>query len=81
MSIPKNISGHFASMWISGGDYMVTTTITSQYKSKAREREMARRAVIAAELQVLTGEPTKLIARSLDGTNRRWVGVKMHGAD
>lgn len=81
MSVPKNIRGHFASMWISGGDYMVTTTITSQFKSKAREREMAKRAVVAAELQALTGEPAKLIARSIDGINRRWLGVKANGAD
>lgn len=81
MSTPKNVRGHFASMWISGGDYMVTTTITSEYKSKAREKEQTKRLEIAAELQKLTGQPTKLIAISIDGVNRRWVGVKANGAD
>jgi hypothetical protein len=81
MSLPRNVRGHFASLWVPGGPILIPTTITSHYKSKAREREIARRARLAAELEALTGQKTKLIARSIDGISRRWTGVKSHTSD
>lgn len=81
MSLPRNVRGHFASLWIPGGPILIPTTITSHFKSKAREKEAAKKAQLAAELEVLTGDKTKLIARSIDGIARRWTGVKVHTSD
>lgn len=79
MNPPKNLCGHFASIYASG--VVTPTTITSQRKSKVREHELAKRAAVAADIEALTGSRPAMIARSIDGISRRWTGVKSHGAD
>lgn len=81
MNILKNVRGHFASLWQKSGDILIPTTITTQRKSKAREKEAARRELMAAEIEKLAGSRPAMIARSIDGVNRRWHGVKGHGAE
>jgi hypothetical protein len=81
MNIPKNVRGHFASVWQKNGDSLTATTVTSQRKSKAREKEAARRQAVAAEIENLTGSRPAMIARSIDGVCRRWTGVKGCNAD
>ena len=81
MNIPKNVRGHFASLWQKSGDILIPTTITSQRKSKAREKEAAKRALVAADIEKLTGSRPALVARSIDGVNRRWTGVRGCNAD
>lgn len=79
MNTPKNLSGHFASIYAAGVN--TPTTITSQRKSMVRAAELAKRALLAAEIEVLTGSRPAMIARSIDGVSRRWTGVKNHGSD
>jgi hypothetical protein len=75
------MSGHFRSLWARAGDILIPTTITSQYKSKAREREAAKKLALLDDIQELTGHPVSSVARSLDGIQRRWSGVKANNSD
>jgi hypothetical protein len=81
MNEPSNARGHFASLWVKGGDIMIPTTITTQRKSKAREREAAKRAELVADLEKITGQKVRTVARSIDGVTRRWTGVKSNRSD
>lgn len=81
MHVPRNMRGHFSSLWTMGGPILVPTTVTSQRKSKVRAREMAKRAELCADIEVLTGKPAERISRSIDGVSRRWSGVKSHTSD
>lgn len=72
----KNARGHFSSLWQKSGDVLIPTTETSQKKSYARAREMAKREEICIATELLTGKPVRRISRSLDGVSRRWTGVK-----
>jgi hypothetical protein len=74
MNPPKNLSGHFSAIFTEGA--IMATTITSRRKSRAREIEAARRDELCKEIEAITGKPAKRIARSIDGVNRRWNGVK-----
>lgn len=81
MNIPNNTCGHFKSLWQSGGPILIPTTVTNQRKSRVRERELAKRAAVASDIEALTGTRPALIARSIDGIARRWNGVKSHTTD
>lgn len=78
---PANSSGHFRSLWQRAGDVLIPTTVTNQIKSKARERELAKRLLMADEIEKLVGCRPAMIARSIDGVSRRWTGVKAHSSD
>jgi hypothetical protein len=81
MRVPVNMSGHFRSLWTQSGGSLVPTTVTSQRKSRARAKESAKREQMARDIEALCGSRPEMIARSLDGVERRWKGVKSHGAD
>lgn len=81
MNVPKNVRGHFASLWQKTGEILIPTTITTQRKSKAREKEATRREQMAVEIEHLTGKRPAMIARSIDGVNRRWTGIRGCNAD
>jgi len=72
----KNARGHFVSLWKQSGDVLIPTTETSQRKSYARQREMAKRDEICVAIEKLTGTKVRRISRSIDGVSRRWNGVK-----
>jgi hypothetical protein len=73
--------GHFSSLYGGRGTNMVSTTITTQYKSKAKDREAEKREALLREIESITGTPAQRVARSLDGVNRRWCGVAANKAD
>lgn len=81
MRTPANNCGHFRSLWARSGDILIPTTITSQRKSKVRAREAAKKQALLDEIQELVGHPVSDIARSLDGVQRRWTGVKVSSPD
>lgn len=81
MRSPANNCGHFRSLWARAGDILIPTTITSHRKSKARAKEAAKKQVLLDEIQELVGHPVSDIARSIDGVQRRWSGVKAHSPD
>lgn len=81
MSDLKDARGHFSVVWRRAGSQIVNTTVTSQKKSLAREKEAAKKLLLCEEIQRITGEPVKLISRSIDGVVRRWSGVKANGPD
>lgn len=78
MNKPRNLSGHFRSIFTSGVN--TPTTITSQRKSKVKEIEAARRDALCREIEEITGSPATRVARSIDGIRRRWNGIKGNGA-
>jgi hypothetical protein len=78
---PRNVRGHFRSLWINGGSILIPTTVTDQCKSRVREKELAKRDTVAAEIAAITGKPVARVARPIDGIVRRWNGVKNHVAD
>lgn len=81
MRTPMNNSGHFRSLWTMAGNVLIPTTVTSQKKSKTRAKEQAKREQLAKEIEAIAGERPAMIARSIDGVERRWKGVKANGAD
>ena len=82
MRPPKNVSGHFASLWVPNGATLIPTTVTTQRKSYARQKEAAKKAQLVAELQQLTGQDSyATVARPFDDVQRRWKGVKNHQPD
>lgn len=81
MKPPNFPRGHFRSLWQKTGDVLIPTTVTNQVKSRVRERELAKRQLMADEIEKLVGCRPAMIARSIDGVNRRWVGVKAHSSD
>jgi hypothetical protein len=81
MNLPKNVRGHFASLWRQSGPILIPTTVTHQYKSRARAKEHAKREELCRDIEALTGKPAARISRSIDGVNRRWRGVKGCVAD
>ena len=82
MRAPKNARGHFASLWLPSGGSLIPTTVTTQRKSFARAKELAKRMQLIGELQDLTGDKKyATVARQFDAVNRRWRGVKTHGPD
>lgn len=81
MSDLVNARGHFSVVWKRSGSQIVNTTVTSQRKSRARELEAAKKAQLCAEIEAITGDPVRLISRSIDGVSRRWTGVKSNQAD
>lgn len=81
MRIPMNMSGHFRSLWTQNGSSLVPTTVTNQRKSKVRAMENAKRQQLASEIEALCGSRPAMVARSIDGIERRWRGVKAYGAE
>lgn len=77
----KDARGHFSSLWVAGGPVMIPTTVTTQYKSKARALENAKRDEICRDTEALTGSPVKHISRKIDGVVRLWSGVKANRAE
>lgn len=73
--------GHFHSLWEKSGDVLIPTSVTTQLKSKSRANEIAKRISLADEIEKQTGARPAMIARSIDGVNRRWVGVKANLSD
>lgn len=57
------------------------TTLSVQKKNRTREREAAARERNAKALADITGTPTSLVARSIDGISRRWKGVRARSND
>ncbi len=72
--------GHFASLWVPDGTSVIPTTITSQKKSLAREKEAAKKAALVTEMELTFG-PISVTSRSYDNVNRRWKGVSSNGSD
>lgn len=81
MNTPKNVRGHFASLWHHSGPILIPTTVTHQFNSRAREKELAKRESLCSDIEALTGKPVARISRSIDGVNRHWTGVKSHTSD
>ena len=81
MRKPANMRGHFRSLWARAGDILIPTTITSQRKSRVKERETAKKQKLLDEIQELVGHPVSDVARSIDGVSRRWTGVKANTPD
>jgi hypothetical protein len=82
MRTPKNVSGHFASLWVPNGATLIPTTVTTQRKSYARENEARKRLKLITELKSLTNDQEyPIVARQFDEVTRRWRGVKNHGSD
>jgi hypothetical protein len=77
MKEQRNIRGHFD--WLYPRNHPSNTTMTTRRKSKAREKEAAKKAQLLTELKSLTGTEHPSYARSIDGVTRRWSGVKNHG--
>lgn len=59
----------------------ILTTFTSEHKSYVREKEAAKRALVAADIEQLTGSRPEMIARKIDGINRRWGAVPATPSD
>lgn len=78
---PKDIRGHFSSLWTQTNGMIVPTTMTTRRKSYAKQKEAAKRAELLADIEQLTGKPQSGISRKIDGINRRWTGVKSNQAD
>jgi hypothetical protein len=78
---PKNVRGHFRSLWTNGGGILIPTTITTQRKSRVREREMAKRQLVADAIEKLAGTRPAMIARPIDGVIRRWNGIRGCNSD
>jgi hypothetical protein len=76
------VYGHFSSLWQPNGDMVVPTSLTSRPKRRSREKELAKRSALIEALSGLTGLPYRAtVAKSFDGTQRRWSGVKENGPD
>jgi hypothetical protein len=57
------------------------TTYTLQQKRFVVQEEAAKRKRLLAELAIVAGGPVPSVARSLDGIQRRWKGIKGGGSD
>jgi len=73
--------GHYASLWVPGGSSVVATTITDQRKSHAREIAARKRVELLADIARITGVQYDGVSRKIDGTIRRWTGVKSGPGD
>jgi hypothetical protein len=71
----QKFRGHFGYVLKKGTEGLYQTTVTSQLKPRAREREAAKKAAIIAATEQLTGSPVSVTARAIDGVKRRWTGV------
>jgi hypothetical protein len=78
----KDVRGHFASLWVPSGATIIPTTVTTQRKSYARQKEAAKKAQVLAELRELTGsQDYATVSTPIDNVQRRWRSVRNHGPD
>jgi hypothetical protein len=73
MNDATKVRGHFGLVYPQNTPN--NTTVTTMRKSRTREKEAAKK------LKLLKDTGSSSIARSYDGTIRRWQGVKGHGSD
>ena len=72
----SRISGHFSSLFKADGNTIVATSMTTQRKSKSREKEQAKRSLLLSQLKDILGSEVDVVSRSIDGVGRRWNNVK-----
>jgi hypothetical protein len=77
MNENTKVRGHFGLVYPQNTPN--NTTVTTRRKSNARVLESQKRAKIMSEIKLLTGSDHSPYARSIDGVNRRWTGVRNHG--
>lgn len=77
MNNATQVRGHFGLVYPQNTPN--NTTVTTRRKSKARLLEHAKRLKVLGEIESLTKSPASGYARSFDGVNRRWGGVKSNG--